>query len=418
MSLTVRADRTLIRASGGSVRHALVELTAPDAASHTARAPVDVALVLDRSGSMGGQKIVLARRAVEHALRLLRATDRFSLVVFDDVVDVVVGATPGSAEAKRHALRKLAGIDARGSTNLAGGWEAGCEQVAAHLTGQAIGRGLLVTDGQANVGVSDPEELARLAGAIRQRGIATSTFGVGEDFDERTLQRLAEGGQGHFYFVETPQAIPDLLTSELGDSLEVVAREAALVLRVPEGVDAAPVGPFPVSSAGRVVRIELGDLVSGQELQLVVKLTFPAGAAGDAQVVDFALAASDDALGAPSQRVAWTFAGHAENDAQRRDRVVDRAVARLHAAIARQAALALNREGRFDDAREIVQRVARKIASYAGADPELQRIVAELRDEVEAFARHMDALSAKQRHFASYSVQHSRMADGKTRKRR
>ena len=204
--------------------------------------------------------------------------------------------------------------------------------MAAHLTGDAIGRCLLVTDGQANVGASDPEELARLAGAMRQRGIATSTFGVGADFDERTLQRIAEGGQGHFYFVETPQAIPDLLTSELGDSLEIVAREAALVLHVPDGVDVAPLGPFPVASAGRVVRIELGDLASGQELQLVVRLTFPAGTAGDAQVVSFALAAKDDALGALSQDVTWTFAGHAENDAQRRDRVVDRAVARLYAA--------------------------------------------------------------------------------------
>lgn len=98
------------------------------------------------------------------------------------------------------------------------------------------------------------------------------------------------------------------------------------------------------------------------------------------------------------------------------DRIVDRAVAGLHAAIARQAALALNREGRFDEARRLIERVARKIASYAGADLELQRIVSELRDEVEAFAMHMDALQAKQRHFASYSVQ--RVADGKARKRR
>ncbi len=418
MSMTVRADRSLVRAAGGSVRYTLVELTAPDAPSRATRAPVNVALVLDRSGSMGGQKIALARMAVEHALRLLTPTDRFSLVVFDDVVDVVVESTLGSAEAKRHALQKLSEVDARGSTNLAGGWEAGCEQVAAHLAGDAIGRCLLVTDGQANVGESDPERLAQLAGAMRTRGVATSTFGVGADFDERTLQRIAEGGQGHFYFVETPQAIPDLLTSELGDSLEIVAREAALVLHVPDGVDAAPVGPFKVSSAGRVVRIELGDLASGQERQVVVQLTFATGAAGDEQVVGFALADRDNALGASSHDVAWTFAGHAENDAQRRDRVVDRAVARLYAAIARQAALVLNREGRYDDARKAIDRVARKIASYAGTDPELRRIVSELRDEIEAFAVHMDALQAKQRHFASYAVQNSRTAEGKARKRR
>jgi Ca-activated chloride channel homolog len=417
VSLIVRADRPLVRTPGGSVRYALVELTAPDAPARTKRAPVNVALVLDRSGSMGGQKIALARMAVEHALRLLRPSDRFSLVVFDDVVDVAVGSTHGSPEAKRHAVQMLSQIDARGSTNLAGGWEAGCEQVAAHLAGDAIGRCLLVTDGQANVGLSDPEQLAQLAGGMRQRGVYTSTFGVGADFDERTLQRMAEGGQGHFYFVETPQAIPDLLTSELGDSLEIVAREAALVLHVPEGVDAAAVGPFRVSSAGRVVRIELGDLTSGQELQVVVRLTFPAGATGETQVVRFALADTNTALGALSADVAWTFAGHAENDAQPRDRVVDRAVARLYMAIVRQAALALNQERRFDEARQLIERVAQKISSYAGGDPELRRLVSELRDEVEGFAVHMDALESKRRHFASYAAQHSRTAEGKTRKR-
>ncbi len=270
MSLTVRADRSIIRTAGGSIRYGLAEISAPDAPSRTTRPPVNVALVLDRSGSMGGEKIGLARQAVEHALWLLKSQDRFSLVVFDDVVEVVVASTLASAEAKRHALRELAKIDARGSTNLAGGWATGCDQVLAHLAGEAIGRCIVVTDGQANVGEQEPEALAALAAATRLRGVATSTFGIGADFDERTLQRMAEGGQGHFYYVATPQAIPDLLASELGDSLEIVARDAALVVRVPAGVNVEPVGPFRVAAAGQVVRVELGDLTSGQEFQLVL----------------------------------------------------------------------------------------------------------------------------------------------------
>jgi Ca-activated chloride channel homolog len=373
--------------------------------------------VLDRSGSMGGEKIVVARQAVEHALRLLEPQDRFSLVVFDDVVDVVVASTPASGEAKRHALRELAKVDARGSTNLAGGWAAGCEQVVAHLSGDTIGRSLLVTDGQANVGERDPEALSGLAAAMRQRGVATSTFGVGTDFDERTLQRMAEGGQGHFYYVATPQAIPDLLTSELGDSLEVVARDAALVVRVPADVDVEAVGPFRVAAAGQVVRVELGDLTSGQELQIVLRLTFGGGADGVTRVVSFSLAAKDDALGVAGHDITWAFADDAKNDGQPRDRVVDRAAARVYAALARQEALALNREGRYDEARRVLEKVAVKIAGYAGGDAELQAIVRGLREDLEAFVVHMDAVQAKQRHFASYAAQHSRMADGKTRKR-
>jgi Ca-activated chloride channel family protein len=418
MALTVRTDRGLIRAQGGSVRHALVELAAPEAPSRSDRVPLNVALVLDRSGSMGGQKIVVARQAVAHALQLLKPRDRFSLVAFDDVVDVVVASTPAAAEAKRHALGRLAHIDARGSTNLAGGWEAGCTQAATHLAGDAVGRCLLVTDGQANVGESNPGQLGALAAAMRQRGVATSTFGIGADFDERTLQLMADGGRGHFYFVETPQAIPDLLASELGDILEIVAREAALVLHVPDGVNVEPLGPFRVASAGHVVRIELGDLTSGQELRVVLRLTFPAGTVGEGLHVRFGLTDKENALVAESHDLAWTFAGHAENDAQRRDRVVDRAVASLYAAVARQAALQLNHERRFDEARQVIERVARKIASYAGSDPELQRIVAELRGEIDAFAMDMDAIEAKRRHFASYATQHLRTAEGKSRKRR
>ena len=417
MSLTVRADRSLIRSAGGSIRHVLAEINAPEAPSSATRPSVNVALVLDRSGSMGGEKIVLARQAVEHALRLLKPQDRFALVVFDDVVEVVVASTAASGEAKRHALRELAKVDARGSTNLAGGWEAGCDLVVAQLSGETIGRCLLVTDGQANVGERDPEALSALAAAMRQRGVATSTFGIGADFDERTLQRMAEGGQGHFYYVAAPQAIPDLLTSELGDSLEVVARDAALVVRVPAEVDVEPVGPFRVAAAGQVVRVELGDLTSGQELQLVLRVKFGVGADTETRVVTFSLAAKDDALGTVSQDIQWAFADHARNDRQPRDRVVDRAAARVYAALARQQALALNREGRYDDARRVLERVAMKIADYAGHDAELHEIMRSLREDLEAFAARMDPVLAKQRHFASYAAQHSRMADGKSRKR-
>ena len=398
MSLTVRADRFLIRGAGGSIRHVLAEINAPEAPSSATRPPVNVALVLDRSGSMGGERIVLARQAVEHALRLLKPQDRFALVVFDDVV---VASTAASAEAKRHALRELAKVDARGSTNLAGGWEAGCEQVVAHLGVETIGRCLLVTDGQANVGERAPEAVSALAAAMRQRGVATSTFGIGADFDERTLQRMAEGGQGHFYYVAAPQAIPDLLTSELGDSLEVVARDAALVVRVPADVDVEPVGPFRVAAARRVVRVELGALTSGQELQLVLRLKFGVGADDETRVVTFSVAAKDDALGTMSQDIQWTFDDHALNDRQPRDRVVDRAAARVYAALARQQALALNREGRYDDARCVLERVAMKIADFAGHDAELGEIVEGLREDLEAFAARMDPVLAKQRHFAS-----------------
>ena len=168
---------------------------------------------------MGGQKIELVREAVRKALAMLRPEDRFSLVVYDDRIDVLVASTPASAEARRNAERMLARIDARGSTDLGGGWLTGCEQVAANMDAKTLGRTLLLTDGLANQGITDHDELIRHAEELRSRQIATSTFGVGSDFDETLLQRMATAGGGNSYFIERNVQILDYLTSELGEAL-------------------------------------------------------------------------------------------------------------------------------------------------------------------------------------------------------
>ena len=417
MNVNVRTDRRFVRAQAHSTRYALVSLTAPEAPRRPERQPVNVAFVLDRSGSMGGQKIQLAREAVGQALRMLRPEDRFSLVVYDDQVDLVVESTQATREAVRNALSRLAHIGARGSTDLGSGWLRGCEQVAAHLEADATGRCLLLTDGLANHGITDHDELVRHAGELRSRHVTTSTFGVGEDFDERLLHRMADAGAGHFYFIETATQIPDLLTSELGEALETVAREAALLAVLPAGVQAEPLNPFRFASVGDgTVRIELGDLVSGQEVAAVVKLTFPEGARGDTIAVRFRLQDREGVLGEEWQVLGWTFAGHHENDVQVRDVVVDRAVAELYAARARAEALVHNRAGRYAEARHVLEATERRIRQYAGNDPELNRIADALREDQSLYEANMTALAMKQQHYASYNVSHMREATGKARK--
>ncbi len=168
---------------------------------------------------MGGDKIRLAKLAVEESLARLHDDDRFAIVVYDDVIDVVFPSTRATADARRAALARLGEIDARGSTNLGEGWLRGCEQVALALSTRAS-TGLLLTDGLANVGITDRDELARHAGELRARGVSTTTFGVGEDFDEVLLQAMADAGGGHFYYIANAAAIRDHVTSEVGETLE------------------------------------------------------------------------------------------------------------------------------------------------------------------------------------------------------
>jgi Ca-activated chloride channel homolog len=294
---SLRTDVAIIPAGSPATRYLLLTLTAPEAPRTAGRQPIRVSFVLDRSGSMGGSKIRLAREAVRRALQMLRSDDRFALVAYDDVVDVVVASTAASAEAKRNADRRLAEIDARGSTDLAGGWLEGCEQVAPHLAEERHGRCLLLTDGLANVGDTDPNQLAARATALRPRHIVTSTFGVGADFDEDLLQRLAEQSGGRFYFIEQAAQIPDLLTSELGEALQVVAHGANVAVQLPAGVRAEPLTRLEWCATDSGMRIALGDLVSGQEVQVGIRVDLPALPVGEATGVRVTLGDRDGGRG-------------------------------------------------------------------------------------------------------------------------
>ncbi|MGQ0714858.1 MAG: vWA domain-containing protein [Gemmatimonadaceae bacterium] len=419
MTLSIQTDRSLIRAAARSTRYVLVSFDAPAAERRTTRAPINVSLVLDRSGSMSGDKLMLAKQATENALRLLGPADRFSLVVYDDTVQVVSPSTLATPAAIRQALDTLMQIEPAGSTDLCGGWMRGCEQIALHQTQEGTNRCLLLTDGLANRGTTAHDELVRIAGDLASRDVQTTTFGVGADFDERLLRDMAEAGQGHFYFIATAQQIPDLLASEVGEALDVVARRAILRVALPPGASAECLNRFrQVHARGdNELHVQLGDLVSAQQVELVIRLVMPTGHAGQSVDVGFWVADADGALGTTAHEIRWTFAGHAENDRQARNRIVDRAVAGLYAARARADATEHNRHGDFARARHVLTATARRVRSYAGDDAELNRLADELLRDVETYAeRVMGAAQLKGAFYAAEAAMKYRDPTGKARR--
>ena len=422
-TFTVRQDRRLIRPSRHSQRFLLATITAPRAVAERPRPPVNLAIVLDRSGSMSGDKLRVAKAAVAEAIGRLGPDDRFSVVAYDDVVEVVVASTPAAGESRRAALEQLRAIEARGSTNLGEGWLRGCEQVAGHLVDRGVNRCLLLTDGLANVGITDTDELARHAAELRARGVSTSTFGVGNDFDEGLLQALADAGGGHFYYIADAPQIADAFMSEVGETLEVVARDVAIELTARDDIRIEPISPYRATAHGNRTTVAIGDLASDQVVEVVLRLSFPYGDLGRDTGAIVSLTDRDGTFGpggiaaTEPVRLTWGYADDAANVGQDRDREVDRVVARLFAARARQEAVGRNRGGDFIHARWALTATAERIRSYADGDPELLGLVRVLESEAPTFAAPMSEPGRKNAHYASANALRSRDAQGRSVKR-
>lgn len=321
-TLTVRPEtRTLeARAEGEDPRNRpasawlLCDVTAPEPSGPVApRRPVNVALVLDRSGSMAGRPLELAKKGAALALDLLREGDRFAIVAYDDRVKVVHTSSAATARALEDARWRLDAVTSGGSTDLHGGWLEGCEEVARGLAPEVESRCLLLTDGLANHGVTDPWEIARRAAELRARGIATSTFGLGDGFDEVLLQKMAEAGGGNAYWVRDPEQVGPAMESELGDSLEVVARDVAIVVEGYgiEEVLLPGVGRLEKGADGRFRR-RLGSLAAGQLRSEPLHLRLRRRLPGRESAAKVWLEDAGGVLPRDESVVAWTFRPRAE----------------------------------------------------------------------------------------------------------
>jgi Ca-activated chloride channel family protein len=417
----IQADRALIPAGTAAVRHLTIQITAPAKRTRAnERPPVSVALVLDRSGSMDGKKIEMARQAVAHAITLLHEQDRLAVIVYDDQVETLLGAEQASAQAKKRALARLSRVEARGSTNLSGGWFTGVEAISAASPAASAGmsRALLLTDGLANQGIINVDELVAAARTFREKGMTTSTFGVGADFDEELLSKIATEGGGNFYFIEKPKQIPDSLTSELGETLEIAARDVVLDITCSTGVEAMVLNGFATDAVAGRVRVRLGDLVADQEITLAVAISCAPHPLEGTASVDCRVTDRDAALYGEPLRIEWRAADAVANESQPVNQAMLVAVAEILAERARAVALAANRRGEYDEARRVIRDMVAHLLSLAPGNRQIIAIVDRLRRDEAELGEAMDAMLRKSRHFTSYRVAWSRDPAGKARRRR
>ncbi len=247
------------------------------------RAPVNVAIVLDRSGSMGGAKLENAKQAAKEALARLGGDDVVSVITFESEVQVIVPAT--KLNDRERVLRAIDEIRAGGSTAIFAGVSKGAEELRKFKDPKQISRMVLLSDGLANVGPASPEELGRLGASLAKEGITVTTLGLGLDYNERLMSKLAQMSDGNHAFIKEPKELASVFQEEFGDILSVVAQDLRVVVHCAEGVRPVRVLGREADIRSDRVEVTMNQLRAGQEKYVLLEVELPAGKADTDQTV-------------------------------------------------------------------------------------------------------------------------------------
>jgi Ca-activated chloride channel family protein len=445
--LSSRFDIPVVPAEGGR-RHLVVELVPP--ARHelgARRQPLEVAFVVDVSGSMGGGKLEAVKEALARIGAALPHGDRVSLVSFSSDVRVHVANAHCDAAGRAAFLDEVERLATRGSTDLAAGWLAGCglvlgaggEEPTAGGPGSTAGapradaedprdddgvgakgdcpaRGagadqlrvaarhgshrravVLLSDGQANQGVVDPERLAGLAGDLAKRGVPTTCIGVGADYSTRQLGAISDASGGRFHHAHGPEQIVEILLGELEEHEQIVATQLLLEVSAKKGVAARVLGPVKGETRRGVHRALVGSLSRGAPRKIVVAMDFPPGEAGRVHEVRVRLVGVDHAgdplrLRAKASIAHGDCAGLAPSEA---DVVL---VTRRMADWLGQQALNLNEAGDFQAVFELRDHHESALRVYASASSEAFAMAELALDHLSLASQAMDDSLRKQRY--------------------
>ncbi len=287
MKATVRFDHQLLAVEGEHTVHAMFELVAPGVPEGTERRPLHLALVIDRSGSMGGPKLERTKEAAAFLVRRLAKDDQLALITYDDEVELLASMAPVAQEA---LLAAIAQVHTGGSTNLSGGWLKGLEE-ARRAPRDAVRKVLLLTDGQANVGVKDTPSLVAMSENARGESVGTTTIGFGDGFNEALLTEMAKAGGGNSYYVASPEDAPGIFAQEFEGLTSLVAQNVSVEIRPSAEVKIVGIlNQYPATEVVGGIQLALGDAYADENRRVIFELHIPEMAKlGVAKVADIVL---------------------------------------------------------------------------------------------------------------------------------
>jgi Mg-chelatase subunit ChlD len=232
--------------------------------------PLNMALVIDRSGSMAASdKLSRVKAALLELISQLRARDVLSIVVFDSEAQVLLPARPvGDGEAIKQLIRR---IEPGSSTNIHAGLMLGYTEALKNYRSDVTNRVVLLTDGIANRGVTDPDKIAQDSLSFNDRGIDLSTIGVGLDLNKDLLRQLAKSGRGLFHFVADAQDIEKVFIKEVQSLVSPVASEPNVEIEYDPGLELAQLyGYEPELRNGRMI-IKLDNMNHGMTQVILLR---------------------------------------------------------------------------------------------------------------------------------------------------
>jgi Ca-activated chloride channel family protein len=237
------------------------------------RTPLNLCLVIDRSGSMEGAPLEYAKQACSHVVDMLGPNDVLSIVTFEETVDVLMA--PQRVTSKDPIKAGIQRLMAGNTTNLYDGVMLGAQQLAMGMDPSRVSRMMVLTDGDPTAGIKDHASLVAHAGDVRQRGITVTFLGFGPDYNEELLAGMARRAGGNYYYIPQPQMLPEVFDKELQKAMTTASTQLKLNLKTARWANLKGITGATLTPGQSEVEIELADVERGSTIQVVMDVEFP-----------------------------------------------------------------------------------------------------------------------------------------------
>jgi Ca-activated chloride channel family protein len=365
LEIDLQAGQDALTYSGNSTTFIKVDLTGirPE---NIDRAPLNIAVVIDKSGSMSGQKIEDAKNAAIYLVNQLQAKDIVSIVTYSSGVHVLIPAT--KVRDKRTLVQRIRNIRTDGNTALFAGVSKGAAEVRKFLNKQRINRIILLSDGLANEGPSSPAELGQLGRSLSREHISVTTLGIGNGYNEDLMTKLAFNSDGNHVFVSQSSELADIFSQELGELFSVTAKEICIKIKVSPELEITRFLGREGIIRGNVAEITLNQVADKQEKYVMLEVTHKPGSSRSEPYVNLDIDYLDPFLSKrqqESRQFNFQLVGDdAEANASTNNQVVENATLQI-ATINTEKAIELRDAGQLKDAEAVFEDNALLLKNFA-----------------------------------------------------